>query len=130
MRLAWTVVVAVAMLATPVAATAEATNVRGSVVRGPVTPVCRAEAPCSAPVAGLPLVFLASGVEVARVKTDGAGRFALALPPGTYAVETTRRLVFGGPLPRSFRVVAGRVKQLRLVIDTGIRAPIGGRPSL
>jgi hypothetical protein len=63
------------------------------------------------------------------VKTDAAGRFALSLAPGTYQVKTTSRLAFGGPVPRTFRVLGGQVTRLRLLLDTGIRAPIGGRPA-
>ena len=92
--------------------------------------MCRAEVPCSTPVPGLPLVFLVSGGEVARVKTDGTGHFALFLSPGTYQVKTTRRLALGGPVPRTFRVLRGQVTRLRLLLDTEIRAPIGGRPAL
>jgi hypothetical protein len=129
MRLAGIVVLAAAALTAAGAAAAGTSNVRGSVVRGPVTPVCRVDVSCSAPVPGLPLVFFTSGVEVARVKTDAMGHFALSLAPGSYQVKTTRRLAFGGPVPRTFRVLGGQTTRLRLLIDTEIRVPIGGRPA-
>jgi hypothetical protein len=129
MRLAGIVVLTIAALTAAGAADAATLNVRGSVIRGPVAPVCRVDVPCNVPVVGLPLVFLVSGREVAHVKTDGAGRFAVALPPGAYQVKTTRRLAFGGPVPRTFHVLGGQVTRLRLLIDTEIRAPIGGRPA-
>ena len=129
MRLAGTVVLTVVALAAAGAADAGTSNVRGSVVRGPVAPVCRVGIPCSAPVPGLPLVFLASGVEIAHVKTDDTGHFTLSLAPGTYQVKTTRRLALAGPVPRTFRVLRGQVTRLRLLLDTEIRAPIGGRPA-
>jgi hypothetical protein len=115
------------MLAAVEVAPAASPNVRGLVLRGPITPVCRADAACDAPMPGLPLVFTAAGVEVARARTDANGRFALALLPGTYRVRSARRLVFGGPIEQTFRVVAGQTTRLRLLLDTEIRTSIGGR---
>jgi hypothetical protein len=129
MRPVWILALTVAMLTLVGATNASTSNVHGTVTRGPVTPACRVDVSCSAPAPGLLLVFLASGVEIARVKTDRTGRFDLSLAPGTYQIKTPRRLAFAGPFPRTFRVLEGQVTRLRLLIDTGIRTPISGRPT-
>jgi hypothetical protein len=129
MRLIWILVLTVATLTGAGAVNAGNANVHGMVTKGPVTPTCRVNVACSAPAPGLPLVFLASGVEIARLKTDRAGRFDLFLAPGTYQIRTTGGRAFVGPFPRTFRVMEGRLTRLRLLIDTGIRTPIGGRPA-
>jgi hypothetical protein len=96
-------------------------NVRGTLVRGPITPVCIAGRSCDAPAPGVVLVFSRGSVVVKRVTTGVAGRFALRLRPGSYAVRPLRKpLVGSGLTPTRFRVpVAGTVR-LTLHLDTGI----------
>lgn len=97
-------------------------NVRGSLMRGPVTPVCVEGRPCDAPAPGVVLVFSRSGQDVRRLTTGVAGRFAIRLEPGTYAVRALRKPVVGGGLtPARFRVPSSGVVSLRLHLDTGIR---------
>jgi len=59
----------------------------GKVTRGPITPVCIAELPCSAPVSGAMIVFSRAGHEVARTRTSTKGTYRVALTPGTYNVR-------------------------------------------
>jgi hypothetical protein len=97
-------------------------NVRGTLSRSPVIPVCIAERPCSAPAPGVVLVFSRAGQEVKRVKTGTAGRFVMRLRPGVYSVRALRKpLVGSGLSPARFRVPVSGVLTLRLELDTGIR---------
>jgi hypothetical protein len=91
----------------------------GTVMRGPITPVCVAEQPCDEPAAGAVLVFSQAGSGIAgraRVKANGSYRITLAA--GTYTVRTRsgRRID-----PTTVRVRAGRFRNVDFSIDTGIR---------
>ena len=88
----------------------------GVVMRGPVTPVCTADAPCDAPAAGVTLIFVRNGAVVARAITAHDGRYRVVLGPGTYAVRGPKRMT-----PVSAMVLAGRMGRLNFTIDTGIR---------
>jgi hypothetical protein len=117
-------IVGVALLAVPVAALAKSPepNVRGTLTKGPVSPVCVAERPCSAPAPGVVLVFSRGDQDVKRVTTGTAGRFATRLKPGTYGVRTLKRSLIGSRVtPARFKVPANGVVTLRLDLDTGIR---------
>jgi hypothetical protein len=104
-----------------VAATAPpaASGLRGVVLRG--LPVCRDNDSCEEPAVGIVLVFSRSGRPVARVRTRAAGRYAVRLPPGTYAVTTPRARVGTGLRPRLVRVPKGRVVRVDFHLDTGIQ---------
>jgi hypothetical protein len=111
---------ALAVLAS--SAQGSAANVHGTLTRGPIAPVCVAEKPCSAPAAGVWLVFARAGDDVKRVRTDMAGHFALRLRPGVYTVRALRKVKLGSSLsPKRFRVPTIGVAILRLELDTGIR---------
>jgi hypothetical protein len=86
-------------------------------MRGPITPVCVAGQPCSAPAVGAVLSFARAGHVVARVKTKAGGRYKLVLSPGLYSVRTYRHRIE----PATARVRAGTMKRLDFSIDTGIR---------
>ena len=90
----------------------------GTVTRGPITPVCRAGTPCSAPAPGAVLVFLRQGREEGRVRAQHDGAYRITLPSGTYAV----RVVPARPLrPAAAWVRAGHFRHVDFSIDTGIR---------
>jgi len=91
------------------------------VIRSPTTPVCQEGVPCSAPAAGVALVFLRGGLRVASATTSKAGTFRVVLAPGTYVVRLLRRPAFGGSPPRTVRVLPGRFAVANFDIDTGIR---------
>jgi hypothetical protein len=119
MAFAAVLVVAVAAVATAPAATQS--GIRGVVIKGPITPVCRAGTPCSAPAAGVVLLVVRNGATVARATTARDGSFRVVLPPGSYLIRLTKASVPGGMAPRAVRVRAGRFELVKLMIDTGIR---------
>lgn len=113
-----------ALLGVPVASTAGAPppNVKGTLYRGPIMPVCIEGRPCDAPARGVVLVFSHAGADVKRVTTGAAGRFALRLSPGWYAVRTLHKPRLGSALtPARLRAPASGVLTIRLHLDTGIR---------
>ena len=113
-------VVLAASLALVAGAGAHRTTLRsglyGTVVRGPITPVCVAGVPCSAPAAGAVLVFT-RGAVIDRVTVASDGSYRLHLPAGTYAVRSGAKKL----APTLARVYAGRMARLDFSIDTGIR---------
>lgn len=88
----------------------------GTVTRGPISPVCSAEQPCTEPATGATLVFSRGGQQVARVVVGAAGTYRVHLAPGLYAVRAGRRVE-----PATVRVRAGAMTHADLSIDTGIR---------
>jgi hypothetical protein len=117
------VITAVALLVSvaPVSASVATppTGLRGTVTRGPVTPVCRTGVPCTAPAKHVTVTFTRNGVSK-TVVTGDEGRYSIALAAGTYGVRI-------GPLlhvtftPRTAVVTAGRMTNRNFSIDTGIR---------
>lgn len=106
---------------------AQATTARGTltglVSRGPVTPVCAFEQPCSEPAPNVTLVFVRSGTAIVRTVTNAEGRYRVRLPAGAYGVH---RAVVGAAVDRNLepnhaRVYGGRLTRLDFSIDTGIR---------
>ena len=92
----------------------------GLVERGPITPVCTAEQPCSKPAPGVTLTFT-RGSTVKSAITNALGRYRVALAPGTYSVRAGATPRIGRGLePRTVVVSAGWKRQV-FSIDTGIR---------
>jgi hypothetical protein len=89
----------------------------GTVMRGPITPVCVAEQPCSEPAAGAQLVFWRNGTAVARTTVATDGSYRLHLAAGLYTVRASQKRLE----PVTARVIAGRMLRLDFSIDTGIR---------
>src|SRR3954466_6514477 len=105
--------VASATLALLIAGAAHAapgqSGLRGVVMRGPITPVCVAESPCTAPAKNVTLLFSRGGHLAGRATTDGQGRYRLGLPAGLYAVRRSVEARMDNKLdPNRVRVVAGR----------------------
>jgi hypothetical protein len=61
------------------------TGLAGTVVRGPVQPVCQVDVPCDAPFSASFTVQQGSRV-VVSFRSDSQGHFESRLPPGRYLV--------------------------------------------
>jgi hypothetical protein len=97
-------------------------GLQGVVMRGPITPMCVAEEPCTEPAKNVTLLFSRNGRVVGRAVTDSAGRYRLRLPAGVYAVRRPPPLGIGkGIEPNHARVYARRFVRVDFSIDTGIR---------
>ena len=103
-------------------ATSSPSGLRGTVTRGPITPACAAEQPCSEPARNVTLVFLMGNRVTGRTITDSAGRYRIRLAPGRYRVSRTAQPQIGrGLQPEQARVLPGRFARVDFSIDTGIR---------
>jgi|tagenome__1003787_1003787.scaffolds.fasta_scaffold20979527_5 hypothetical protein len=120
-----TIAAVVVAVATAAAATPGQlqTGVWGSVVRGPITPMCAAEQPCTAPARHVQLLFSQSGQQVAQVTTDENGKYRLALKPGAYAVKLGAHSGAAGRdlEPRTVHSLSTRWVHVNFSLDTGIR---------
>jgi hypothetical protein len=96
-------------------------GLKGRVMRGPITPVCKVNVPCEEPARGVKLTFFRSGKAVANATTDGKGYYRVALKRGQYAVRTNRRASEKVPQPSRVTVPSDRFKRVNFHLDTGIR---------
>ena len=90
----------------------------GVVTRGPITPVCQAGVPCSAPYPNATLVFARPGV-TRRVTTDAKGAYRIALAPGRWSLRVNN--AHFGAKPTAAWVPTGRYAKVNVSVDTGIR---------
>jgi len=95
-------------------------TIHGTVMRGPITPVCRVGTPCSAPAKHVTLYFTRNGTTRATTTSD-RGRYSIRLPAGLYSVKTDQRPFGRAPRPPTVRVHANLDTKADLFIDTGIR---------
>jgi hypothetical protein len=95
-------------------------SLHGTVMRGPITPVCKVGTPCDAPAKHLTLIFTRNG-RSSKVVTDGTGRYRITLAPGIYGVTTNQRVFGRTPRPARVKVVANRNLKVDFFVDTGIR---------
>jgi hypothetical protein len=119
------VAVAVASVAIMVgcagASAAVTSGIQGTVIRSPTKPVCEEGAACTAPAAGVVLVFTGNDSIVARATTARDGSFHVPLVPGVYIVRTRKAFRIGGFRPVTVTVRRGHFTAVKLTIDTGIR---------
>jgi hypothetical protein len=98
-------------------------GIEGLVTIGPMCPVEREDSPCpDQPYEATIVIDDAEGHEVRRVTSDAAGRFRVALPPGTYMLVPEvpeSRLPYAGE--QTVEVTAGRYTQVTIEYDSGIR---------
>lgn len=90
---------------------------QGVVRIGPTSPVCHTGARCDKPAAHVKLRFTRSG-RVVRATTDGAGRYRVALDPGTWTVHAS---VGRTITPSRFFLLRVHSTRRNFLIDTGIR---------
>jgi Carboxypeptidase regulatory-like domain len=107
-------------LAAGASAATSRSGLHGTVMRGPITPVCKVGVPCEAPAGGVTLTFSRAGV-VRETRTDQQGSYRIALPPGIYAVTTSSKPFGRTPRPARVHVRAGHSDRIAFTIDTGIR---------
>jgi len=120
MRILGLALTALALAAPAVSATGDS-GLRGVVMRGPTSPVCRADEPCEAPAANVVLVFKQAGRVVARTTTGPKGGYRVGLKPGKYAVTTAKRTIGAGLTPRMVTVPRKRFARVDLHLDTGMQ---------
>jgi hypothetical protein len=97
-------------------------GLHGTVMRGPIKPVCEEGEPCDAPAVGVVLQFNYAGQVVARTKTGAGGAYTIRLKPATYTVTTQPpRRIGSGLTPGRVRVLAGRILRVDFHLDTGIQ---------
>jgi hypothetical protein len=99
------------------------TGLTGVVLRGPITPVCRADVPCDAPFSAA-FTVQRDGRRVAEFRSDASGQFTVFLRPGTYAVVPNSDAGIISPLNQAKPVTVADTAMLtvvRLMFDTGIR---------
>jgi len=90
----------------------------GTVTRGPISPICVAEQPCSGPAQGVVLQFWLGGRVAGRSTVRADGTYRVALPVGSYAVKTGSGVRLDPPAATVRRL---RFKRVDFFIDTGIR---------
>jgi hypothetical protein len=116
------VLLGVLALAASASATTKPNGLWGVVIRGPISPVCTAEQPCSAPAKDVTLVFVRNGKVVRRATTNVKGRYRVRLPVGLYTVRLPAKPRVGRGLePVRARVAPARFRRVDFSIDTGIR---------
>lgn len=99
-------------------------GVEGRVTVGPTCPVVREGTECpDQPFQAVLKVTDPEGREVAKGKSDAAGLFRIALPPGDYVLvpESPSGTVPPFAAPIEFQVDAGAWTRLEVSFDSGIR---------
>ena len=99
------------------------TGLVGQVLRGPVTPVCRADVPCDAPFSAWFDVLGLGDALMARFHSDSSGAFRVALAPGGYVIVPSDSAPLMRPSAQRKDVIVGRngFTRVTLDFDTGIR---------
>ena len=92
----------------------------GTVMRGPITPVCRVGVSCDAPAKRIILTFQGAGV-LKTTRTDEHGGYRIELPAGIYTMRTSSKPFGQIPRPAKVHVRAGYSDKINFTIDTGIR---------
>jgi len=99
-------------------------GVRGTVLLGPTCPVESMESPCpDRPLADVEVQVLQRGDVMVTVRSDGNGRFTVALEPGAYVLQAV--VEEGGPAmsakPVDVTVTSGAFADVTVPVDSGIR---------
>jgi hypothetical protein len=104
------------------ASSSPTTGLTGTVVRGPVTPVCRVDIPCDAPFSA-GFIVERSGRQVAQFRSDSDGQFTVWLSPGGYRIIPGSDAPLLAPMlqARAVEVGAEGLTSIHLEFDTGIR---------
>jgi hypothetical protein len=98
------------------------TALAGTVVRGPIQPVCQIASPCEAPFSAT-FTVKRTGHTVAAFRSDSDGHFDVPLAPGMYTVVPDADAPVMSPGVQSKDVVVGSAGTTTVLLhfDTGIR---------
>lgn len=98
------------------------TGLTGTVVRGPITPVCQIQVPCDAPFSA-DFSVEQNGKVVSGFRSDQDGRFTVMLEPGGYRVVPAANapIIFPATQAKTVAVLTTGLTEVRLTFDTGIR---------
>lgn len=99
-------------------------GIMGVVLLGPQCPVVQQGSPCpDEPFEGTVSVTTVSGRLVGTTRSGPDGRFDIRVEPGTYLVTALnlRGVMFAKPV--TVDVTSGRMSEVSVVVDTGIRGP-------
>ncbi|MGH7679462.1 MAG: hypothetical protein ACRENU_13410, partial [Gemmatimonadaceae bacterium] len=101
---------------------AVSTGLTGTVLRGPVTPVCQVGVPCDAPFAAS-FEVRRNGQRVATFSSDAQGHFQVRLAPGQYLIVPAANAPLMNPSAQSKTADVGSegLTAIELLFDTGIR---------
>lgn len=99
------------------------TGISGTVLAGPACPgPVRADSPCPDKPVSVPLAVLdVAGRTVATTKSDGNGRFRVAVASGTYTVSGTEPQSLPAVKPTKVIVPTTGYIDVKVQADTGIR---------
>ena len=102
--------------------TTPSTGLTGTVIRGPVTPVCQINVPCDAPFSASFDVMLHNR-KVTTFTSDTQGRFSVRLLPGIYLIVPAADAPLMNPSFQTKTVEVGPegLTSVQLTFDTGIR---------
>jgi hypothetical protein len=113
----------IAVSACSATAPSPTTGLTGVVTRGPITPVCRIDVPCDAPLSA-GFTVQRAGRQVAQFRSDAMGQFTVMLAPGAYSVVPNPDAPIISPASQVKPVTVGDTGALTVVqlsFDTGIR---------
>jgi hypothetical protein len=98
------------------------TGLTGTVLRGPITPVCQIQVPCDAPFSA-DFSVEQNGKVVSQFRSDQDGRFTVMLAPGGYRVVPAANapIMFPAAQAKTVEVLSTGLTEVRLTFDTGIR---------
>jgi hypothetical protein len=117
MKLAATTLGALALTTIASAAVMPRSGLHGTVMRGPISPVCIAGQPCSAPARNVMLSFTGGAGATTTTRTSPDGMYSIRLRPGRYQVSVSA----GRIEPTVILVRRALFLRLNFSIDTGIR---------
>lgn len=106
------------------AAPTPTTGLTGTVLRGPITPVCQPNADCDAPFsAGFSVTDAAGQTTLAHFQSDPNGRFTVMLQPGPCRVvpDSDAPILSPASQVKTVTVGASGLTSVELQFDTGIR---------
>ena len=101
---------------------APSTGLTGTVLRGPVHPVCQVNQPCDAPFAAN-FEVRRNGQQITTFTSDDQGHFTVRLVPGSYVIVPAADAPIMSPQLQTKDVVVGPegLTSVDLMFDTGIR---------